>query len=130
MWVGRQVRAKTRPRYRSCELLLRQGTIMHSNGKKIEPRAVGSQRSSRRAFTRLLVSAGIASAVEPLLASGRAKASAGDTVFDYIVVGSGAGGGPVAARLANAGYTVAVIEAGVDATSAEASSVDPNTGIV
>ena len=32
--------------------------------------------------------------------------------FDYIVIGSGAGGGPVAARLADAGYVVAVIEAG------------------
>jgi choline dehydrogenase len=34
--------------------------------------------------------------------------------YDYIVVGAGAGGGPVAARLANAGYTVALLEAGVD----------------
>lgn len=32
--------------------------------------------------------------------------------FDYIVIGSGAGGGPVAARLAEAGYTVGLIEAG------------------
>ena len=32
--------------------------------------------------------------------------------FDYIVIGSGAGGGPVAARLADAGYVVGVIEAG------------------
>jgi choline dehydrogenase len=33
---------------------------------------------------------------------------------DYIIVGSGAGGGPLAANLANAGYEVAVIEAGID----------------
>ncbi len=32
--------------------------------------------------------------------------------FDYIVIGSGAGGGPVAARLAEAGYKVGLIEAG------------------
>lgn len=32
--------------------------------------------------------------------------------FDYVVIGSGAGGGPVAARLAEAGYVVGLIEAG------------------
>jgi choline dehydrogenase len=33
---------------------------------------------------------------------------------DYVVVGSGAGGGPIAMRLAEAGYSVLVIEAGGD----------------
>jgi choline dehydrogenase len=36
------------------------------------------------------------------------------TEFDYIVVGSGAGGGPVACNLARAGYSVLLLEAGDD----------------
>jgi choline dehydrogenase-like flavoprotein len=36
------------------------------------------------------------------------------TPFDYIIVGSGAGGGPLAARLALSGRRVLVIEAGLD----------------
>ncbi|OQE43387.1 hypothetical protein PENCOP_c003G05868 [Penicillium coprophilum] len=34
--------------------------------------------------------------------------------YDYVVIGSGAGGGPVAARLAIAGYKVLLLEAGDD----------------
>jgi choline dehydrogenase len=39
--------------------------------------------------------------------------------FDYVVVGSGAGGGTVAARLAESGATVAVLEAGSDPRDCE-----------
>jgi choline dehydrogenase len=51
--------------------------------------------------------------VHPRRAGGQAAASPRSDA-DYIVVGSGAGGGTLAARLAEAGYTVLLLEAGGD----------------
>src|SRR5258707_13818964 len=52
-------------------------------------------------------------------------AEAGQT-FDYIVVGAGPGGGPLAANVARAGHTVALLEAGLDPGSAIAQKLEPN----
>ncbi|KAF8174905.1 hypothetical protein BJ912DRAFT_1024588 [Pholiota molesta] len=42
------------------------------------------------------------------------NSTAASEQYDYIVVGSGPGGGPLAARLAQAGYSVLLIDAGED----------------
>ncbi|KAK7020059.1 choline dehydrogenase [Favolaschia claudopus] len=44
-----------------------------------------------------------------------------DAIYDYIVVGAGAGGGPVAARLAENGFSVLLVETGEDESN------NPNT---
>jgi len=41
----------------------------------------------------------------------------GDNTYDYIVVGSGPGGAPLAVNLAKAGHSVLLLEAGDDQTS-------------
>ena len=44
--------------------------------------------------------------------------------FDYIIVGSGAGGAPLAARLAEAGFRVLVLEAGADHLATDGPAVE------
>src|SRR4051794_29713546 len=84
----------------------------------------GHSKPTRRAFTRSLFAAGALPFINPSFG-----APSQDEAFDYIVIGAGAGGGPVAARLAREGYKVALLEAGLDAVT-EASAIDPTTGII
>ena len=68
--------------------------------------------------------------VENRLEEGRARDKE-HSEFDYIIVGSGAGGGPLAARLAEAGKKVLVIEAGRDPAKTESRGYpDAKTGEV
>ena len=78
-----------------------------------------SQSLSRRAFGRQLlagVTAGCAALPgqhpNPAGPVTCPPAAGGDEAFDYVIVGSGAGGGPLAANLARAGYRVLLLEAG------------------
>jgi choline dehydrogenase len=52
-----------------------------------------------------------------LLGLGSASVSETDTRYDFIVVGSGAGGGPLSANLASGGFKVLLLEAGDDTSN-------------
>ena len=51
-----------------------------------------------------------------LCATAVAATSIDNKTYEYIVVGSGPGGGPLASNLARAGHTVLLVEAGDDQT--------------
>jgi choline dehydrogenase len=59
---------------------------------------------------------GIAAAGVVALTPARTMAEPTTQTFDYVVVGSGPGGGPLACNLAKAGYAVCLMEAGGPAT--------------
>lgn len=67
---------------------------------------------TRRQFVKQGIGVSLAAATAGCTSLGIRKPAGESNEFDYIVVGSGAGGGPVAANLAKAGFTVLIIEAG------------------
>lgn len=71
---------------------------------------------NRRDFVKSVVVVGAGGA--------QALAQQPDNEADYVVVGSGAGGGTVAARLAEAGYSVLVLEAGGDPRVGDSAEYD------
>jgi choline dehydrogenase len=86
--------------------------------------------AGRRAFIKQAAAAALASTTIPAIAMGGDSERRTRRVYDFIVVGAGPGGGPLAANLAKAGFTVALLEAGLDPVSAEANEIDPSTQAV
>jgi choline dehydrogenase len=83
--------------------------MAQKTGKKL----ASSKTLSRREM--LKRSTGYAAGIAAMAASG-SSASAGTQSFEYVVIGSGPGGGPLACNLARAGHTVCLMEAGGPAT--------------
>lgn len=51
-------------------------------------------------------------------------------VYDYIVIGSGPGGGPIASNLARANYSVLLLEAGDQSPNGNSMSYPPTVGSI
>jgi choline dehydrogenase len=76
-----------------------------------EPTDSTPELGRRELLGKLAAGSAAAVASSALPALGKVQQSGGDQ-FDYIVVGSGAGGGPVACNLAKNGFSVLLLEAG------------------
>src|SRR4051794_13171616 len=88
----------------------------HDEETKPETPAAAAKTSRRDLLGKLALGGAALAAGSALPAFGKLQQAPGDD-FDYIVVGSGAGGGPVACNLAKAGYRVLLLEAGANAPS-------------
>ncbi len=86
-----------------------------------------TSRRGRASWTGLAVTlfSVLASATATSSAAGSSSSKCPDaSTYDYVVVGSGPGGGLVASNLALAGHSVLLIEAGSDATADLGTSVN------
>lgn len=94
---------------------------MNKNKNKNKSNLKLTRRSFLKRATATSISAGIAGTTSSsILLSGCSS-----EIYDYIVVGAGPGGGPVAANLARAGFNVAIIEAGLNPKAKNVEAIDP-----